>query len=146
MTKKPPTNEFHTMILHSQASIPVDLVGIANQSNQKFHSCILKSVLTLVVMHAFIMNHSSFYHLLLIHHLKFQKVRLTAMSFNEETSHSSDDKRPSPAPAPTISNHKLRSNAESFRRADGSLGEKQPKWPTIREMEDQRLKILKRVS
>lgn len=33
----------------------------------------------------------------------------------------------------------------SIRRADGSLGEKQPEWKTMRRIEDKRLEILKKV-
>lgn len=68
------------------------------------------------------------------------------MSLNaSKPTHSFDDKS-RPPPAPTLSNRKLRAMGESVRRADGSFGEKQPKWPTLREMEDQRLEILKKVS
>jgi len=67
------------------------------------------------------------------------------MSLNaSKPTHSFDDKS-RPPPAPTLSNRKLRAMGESVRRADGSFGEKQPKWPTLREMEDQRLEILKKV-
>ena len=83
---------------------------------------------------------------LFIHHLILvPKIRLAAMSLNGfRATHSFDDERLSPAP--TLSNRKLRAMGESVRRADGSYGEKQPQWPTIRKQEDQRLKILKRVS
>lgn len=36
--------------------------------------------------------------------------------------------------------------AESFRRADGTLGEKQPAWDKIKKKEDHRRKLLRSVS
>ena len=36
--------------------------------------------------------------------------------------------------------------AESFRRADGTLGEKQPAWDKIRKKEEHRRKLLRSVS
>ena len=36
--------------------------------------------------------------------------------------------------------------AESFRRADGTLGEKQPAWDKIKKKEDYRRKLLRSVS
>ena len=48
--------------------------------------------------------------------------------------------------APSVDRRAHLSKTESVRRADGTLGEKQPPFDSIKELEDKRRRILRRVS